>query len=190
MSSEQLAPGDYVFMAFLSGGAASAYDVKKLMEWSVSFFWSAAQSQVYQQASRLLRDGYIEEKATVGPRGRRLLALTEKGRATLDVWLRSPAPLYRVYDQSLVKLLFGAQGGRSAIIAVLEDQRIRHLELLAEYERLQLALSSHDPGDTPPYERMTLELGIRIEHAWIPWLEETLARLKEAEPSTAGARKP
>src|ERR1041385_6040905 len=87
-----LNPGDYVFLAFLSGGSLSAYDIKGLMASSVSFFWSAAHSQVYQQAARLLRDGYLAEVATVDPRGRRLLALTPDGQGALSAWLGPPAP--------------------------------------------------------------------------------------------------
>src|SRR5205823_9098806 len=56
--SSELPAGDHIFLAFLLWGPASAYDIKKTMTISVSNFWSAAHSQVYQQATRLLRDGY------------------------------------------------------------------------------------------------------------------------------------
>src|SRR5579864_872488 len=65
--------GDFVFMAFLALSPMSAYDVKKAMAGTVSFFWSAAHSQVYQQARRLVRDGFVAEEAGDNPRRRRLL---------------------------------------------------------------------------------------------------------------------
>jgi DNA-binding PadR family transcriptional regulator len=172
-----LNPGDYVFLAFLSGGSLSAYDIKGLMASSVSFFWSAAHSQVYQQAARLLRDGYLAEVATVGPRGRRLLALTPDGQEALSAWLASPAPLVQAYDQSLVKLFFGSEVERADLVAMLVDQRRQHAALLAEYEAILAVLEAVDTSPHPPYQLMTTRLGVRVERAWLQWLDETIAEL-------------
>ena len=172
-----LNPGDFVFLAFLIGGSLSAYDIKGLMASSVSFFWSAAHSQVYQQAARLLRDGYLTEVATVGPRGRRLLALTAEGREALSAWLASPAPLVQAYDQSLVKLFFGSEVARSDLVAMLVDQRRQHAALLSNYEAILAVLAAVDTSPQPPYQLMTTRLGVRVERAWLQWLDETIAEL-------------
>src|ERR1051326_1310008 len=100
----ELPAGDYIFLAFLLWGPASAYDIKKTMAISVSYFWSAAHSQVYQQATRLLRDGYIKEKEAPGGRRKRMLSLTAKGRRTVNEWLRSPASFPELRDEALAKL--------------------------------------------------------------------------------------
>ncbi|HYR61508.1 MAG TPA: PadR family transcriptional regulator [Actinomycetota bacterium] len=175
----QLPPGDFVFLAFLTGGALSAYDIKTLMAQTVSFFWSAAHSQVYQQASRLLRDGYVSEEATVGSRRRRLLALTPKGREALDEWLRAPSPLVQAYDQSLVKLFFGSEVDRADLVGMLEDQRRRHAELLGRYEAILAVLETVDTSPHPPYQLLTTRLGVGVERAWLAWLDETLAALRQ-----------
>jgi PadR family transcriptional regulator AphA len=173
-----LAPGDYVFMALLGWAPMSAYDVKKAMATSVNFFWSAAHSQVYQQAKRLVRDGYVEETDAGSPRRRRLLSLTPAGREALAGWLRSPAPLFRSYDEAIAKLFFGDQSEPAALAAMLEDQQRRHGELLSTYEAMASVLSGWDPGSVPPYPLLTLRLGLRIERAWTEWLAETIALLR------------
>src|SRR6266851_1034508 len=94
MPELDLPPGDYVFMAFLGCGPMSAYDVKKAMAGTVNFFWSAAHSQVYQQARRLVRDGFIAERDDESSRRRRILSLTPKGEQALGAWLHTPAPLF------------------------------------------------------------------------------------------------
>src|SRR6266567_1376013 len=103
---QELAPGDHVFLSILTWEPMSAYDIKKFMAESVSNFWSAAHSQVYQQARRLTRDGYIREQALPGARRKRQLQLTAKGRRAVTHWLRQPAGAPQFYAESLVKLFF------------------------------------------------------------------------------------
>lgn len=183
-----LAPGDYVFMAFLGCGPMSAYDVKKAMAGSVNFFWTAAHSQVYQQARRLVRDGFVEESPGDNARRRRILSLTPAGRKAVAAWLAGPAPLVRSYDESIAKLFFGDQGDPADLAAMLEDQRAQHAALLASFEGMAAGLGAWDWGTMPPYPVLTLRLGVRVERAWVEWLDETIAVLKgEATTGTPPA---
>ena len=173
MPDTSLSGGDHLFLGFLANGPASAYDIKKEMAKSVNFFWSAEHSQVYQQAARLQRDGYIEERGT-GPRNRRILGLTRKGRAALRSWLTTPAATYRIYDESLAKLYFAGFAGGPAAEDLLHDQENQHTLLLAEFERLHGVLAGVDYGDVVPYQLYTLRLGIEVERAYLRWIGETL----------------
>ncbi|HEU5001235.1 MAG TPA: PadR family transcriptional regulator [Actinomycetota bacterium] len=184
-----LPAGDYVFMAFLALGPMSAYDVKKAMAGTVSFFWSAAHSQVYQQARRLVRDGLVAEEAGDNARRRRLLTLTPAGRAALESWLHSPEASVRYYDEALAKVFFGDQVGPAALVAMLRGRRTRHADLLAGYQQMEPALRMWDPGGSPPYPLLTLRLGIRLEQGWVEWLDETIATL-EGYLDTGGAHRP
>ena len=176
MSSE-LSGGDHVFLAFLARGPLSAYDIKKEMASSVSFFWSAQHSQVYQQASRLQRQGYIEPRGHSGARNRVLLGLTSQGREAVREWLCDPAPAYRIYDQSLAKLYFADLADPETAVRLLQDQRDQHTALLAGFARLRTALEGVDYQQRVPYQLYTLQLGIRVEQAYLDWIEATLADL-------------
>jgi PadR family transcriptional regulator AphA len=173
MSSE-LSGGDYVFLAMLARGPMSAYDIKKLMASSVSFFWSAQHSQVYQQANRLQRRGYVEPRGRVGPRNRVLLAITDSGRAAVDAWLRESAPAYRIYDQSLAKLFFAGLADPATAVSLLKDQQRQHAELLDTLTGISDALRAADHPDYIPYELYTLLLGIGVEQAYLTWITHVL----------------
>jgi DNA-binding PadR family transcriptional regulator len=177
MSSEDLAPGDSIFMAFLLWGPASAYDIKKTMAVSVSYFWNAAHSQVYQQASRLLRDGYIKEKDAPGGRRKRILSLTAKGRKAVNEWLRSPASFPELRDEALAKLFFAAHGDVEQLRAMLLEQRDHHVSQLGEYEGIRKLLEQAENKEVP-YELMTLRLGIAVEQTYVKWLDGVLAELR------------
>lgn len=179
-SRPALAAGDAIFLAFLLWGPASPYDIKKAMAMSVSHFWSAAHSQVYQQASRLARDGYLKETGAPGARRKKLLSLTAKGRRAVDAWLRSPAATAELRDESLAKLFFAAHGDPEQTVAMLEDQRERHLARLQEFERtrrfLDTALASGNAD--APFQLDTLTLGLGVTRAYLDWIEETLTRVR------------
>jgi DNA-binding PadR family transcriptional regulator len=188
----ELSGGDYVFLALLAHGPMSAYDVKKAMASSISFFWSAQHSQVYQQAGRLQRDGYIEPRGSAGARNRTVLGLTRAGREAVDAWLREPAPTYRIYDQALAKLFFADLADPGTAARLLEDQQRQHAAILEGFTRIKEALETADHGDRLPYPLYTLLLGIRVEHAYLDWLTLTLADLAARtrpgppEPQQAG----
>jgi PadR family transcriptional regulator, regulatory protein AphA len=175
----ELPAGDHIFLAFLLWGPASAYDIKKVMAISVSYFWSAAHSQVYQQANRLLRDGYIKEKDAPGGRRKRILSLTPKGRKAVNQWLRSPASLPDLSDEALAKLFFAAHGDLGKIREMLLDQRDHHVRQLAEYEGIRKLLELADNKEVP-YELMTLRLGIAVEQTYLKWLDEVLTELRSS----------
>ena len=182
-SDMSLTAGDYVFLGLLTRGPMTAYDIKKEMAGSVSFFWSAAHSQIYQQADRLLRDGYVKERAGRGPRNRRILQLTPKGRTAVSRWLEEPAPTYRIYDESLAKVFFGSLGEPGKLLAMLEDQAAQHRSLLSMFEHIETALAGVDYGDKPPFELLTVRLGLGVERAWLRWLAEATEALRLSSPA-------
>src|SRR5437870_4932631 len=187
MGKRELSTGDYLFLAFLKAGFRSAYDLKKEMASSVNFFWSAQHSQVYQQANRLRRDGYIEPRGSASARNRQLLGLTEEGSRAVDRWLEGPAASYRVYDESLAKLYFANFAGHSVAAELLRDQHHHHTELLAEFERIHNVLSAVDFVGVIPGELYALRLGIEVERAYLRWIRQTSTDLRHRQQQRADA---
>jgi PadR family transcriptional regulator AphA len=177
--SSKLATGDAIFLSFLLWGPRSAYDIKKAMSVSVSHFWSAAHSQVYQQATRLARDGFLKEKDALGARRKKVLSLTPKGRRAVDAWLRAPAGEPELRDESLAKLFFAAHGDVGKTIEMLEDQRAQHAAKLTEFEGIRAALEEAVAAGNPdaPFQLDTLKLGLQVTQAYLRWTEDTLERL-------------
>jgi DNA-binding PadR family transcriptional regulator len=191
MGTLNLSTGDYVFLAFLRMGPRSAYDVKKEMAASVNFFWSAQHSQVYQQATRLRRDGYLETRGEVTGRNRQLLALTSAGRKALEQWLSEPAAPYRIYDESLAKVYFSNLADSAAVEKLLVDVEAHHRGLLREFEEIKRVLADVDFGDVIPGQLYALRLGIAVERAYIAWARQTRddlsARRSRPSRSTNGS---
>lgn len=182
-SRPKLAPGDFVFLSFLAWAPMTAYDVKKFMAQSVSNFWTAAHSQVYQQARRLARDGYLREQPVPGARRKRLLHLTPKGRRAVRTWLRQPARPPQYFSEAMVKVFFARQAGDlDATLRLLEHEREGYREQLAAFEAL-LPLLEMEPDQH--YPAMTLDLGMRLYRTLVGWCDETIRKL-ERERARSG----
>lgn len=170
-----LSAGDIAFLGFVGRGLDTAYAIKKAMAGSISHFWSAAHSQVYSQAARLVRDGYVREREERDGRRRRLLSLTPKGRRALRRWLARPADPAELRDPMLVKVFFAAETDPAAIRSMLRQQRDAYTEQLAAYRSLHEQLARAE-GPSWEHARLTLDLGIRVTRAYLAWFDETLGR--------------
>lgn len=177
MSSPEKKPTarDYPFLAMLLLAPMSAYQIKKAMQGSVSHFYSAAHSQVYQQASRLVRDGYVKEREARGGRRKRILALTPAGRRAVLEWLRDPEAEDQLYSELLVKVFFAANADDPEALREMLKRRRDHAQgMLDDYKQFLPVLESAEDN---PYPAMTMSAGIHYYRGELAWIDETLAKL-------------
>jgi len=172
---DELRSADYGFLGMLLLAPMSAYEIKKAMLGSISHFYSAAHSQVYQQANRLVRDGYVKEKEEPGGRRKRILSLTPKGKKAVLAWLRDPEADDQLYSELLVKTFFVAYASDPKRMREMLVRRREHDEqMLREYEQFLPVLEAAEEN---PYAAMTLDYGVRSYRTEIEWIDDTLAKL-------------
>ena len=171
MSNPKLTPTSYVVLglvAFL--GRATSYDMKRLANMSVGYFWTFPHSQLYAEPERLAKAGLVGEEREEAGRRRRRFTITAAGEAALDAWLAdADAPSPELRDVALIKLFFGADPH-----AIAERRLAYHEQLLQTYEGLHADLSQ--AKDAPRGPISTLEAGIRHERGMLAYWRELLQR--------------
>ena len=164
-------------LGLLSSGERSGYDLKKQAEVGVGYVWTAAKSHIYAVLPRLVANGYATVRHV--EQGRRpdkqVYRITKHGREAFRAWLEEP-----VDDRSgsrstfLLKVFFGSDMSREALIAHIERKREDATRELAEYrvieERIRDEKSSY-------FGYVTLRWGIAQAEAWIEWADEILGEL-------------
>ncbi|MFF7633318.1 helix-turn-helix transcriptional regulator [Kitasatospora sp. NPDC008050] len=147
-------------------GEASPYDVKVEAARTVAPFWSVPHAQVYAQCDRLAQAGLLSEVRQEGGRNRRLMKLTEAGRAALAGWLADTAFVpVEARERSILKLWFGARGE-----VLAPEQLTQHHDTLAQYEDLAESVGALLTRG----QREALEFGIRYERMMVDfwqWVE-------------------
>src|SRR5438128_2952026 len=124
--------GTWGVLGLLALGARTGYDVKRVVDKSIRYFWAASYGQIYPELRRLEEAGWIEgEHAPRGGRARRVYKLTPAGRRALRDWLHGTETRIELRDESLLRLFFadvlpvdealGLLGGRRAGYAAMRD---------------------------------------------------------------------
>ena len=175
MSSPSLNPISYVVLGVIaSRGSSTSYEMKKLVQTSISFFWTFPHAQLYREPQRLVQLGLLEEEQHEGGRRRRVFTLTDRGRAALDEWLASPGPFnVEIRDLALLKLFFGRLAREQDIVELAAEQLAGHRRQQALYEQV---LDRYSGRGELSHQLAPLRIGVAYEQAYIDFWEEIAKR--------------
>ena len=168
----------YAILGIVGFGAQTGYDIKRLVDESIRFFWAASYGQIYPELRRLEDAGLIEGKSSpTGGRKRKEYRLTEAGRAALVGWLATPDYTLELRDESLLKLFFADALTLQQALDQLRLRKEGHEQFLAVLREIEAR-----PGEDPTFVDLVLRYGIAYGEFNVAWCEEQEARLRsEAE---------
>jgi DNA-binding PadR family transcriptional regulator len=178
--ADRLTTTEHALLGMLARyGEHSGYELLKLAEAGIGFFWSPAKSHVYEVLPRLERGGHARRRLVEqgGRPDKHLWRITPRGRAALRHWLDTidPNPLEE-RGVFLLKVFFGEHGDPGRLVTHVErfrDQAERKLAMLRAIDAEQPDL---DVVDLP---RMTLRQGLAGTEAQLRWSEEILPELRD-----------
>lgn len=165
----------HAVLGLLTSGPASGYDLLKRFDGSIANVWSATQSQIYGELTKMDEEGLVRVVAE-GPRGRKEYAITPQGRDHLQHWMTEvdPEPLRR--NAMLLRVFF--------LHLIPPDQAAAYLRRQADIAARQhteltgiAASIQGDPDDETKFGRIALEWGLRVSELvqdWAQWAEDQL----------------
>jgi DNA-binding PadR family transcriptional regulator len=182
-SSGNLTTTEHALLGMLARyGEHSGYELLKLAESGIGFFWLPAKSHVYDVLPRLERYGLVKSRRVhqIGRPDKQTWRITSRGRAVLRAWLNTldPDP-FAARGVFLLKLFFGDHGNPNRTaehVARFRDQAAERLAALRKVEQDE----RWDEGNELP--RMTLRQGIASCEAHLRWAEEILPELRARCP--------
>jgi DNA-binding PadR family transcriptional regulator len=177
-----LSTTSYAVLGLLTfGDAMSGYDVMKLAEGSIGYFWTPAKSHVYAELKRLAAVGYASERHVeqVTRPNKRMYSITSEGKSALERWLVE-APIEPSPTKSVItlKVFFGNLMSASALRRQIEDIRRRDEDYRAELLDIEERIKD-DEALLYPY--LTLKAGLAHIQADIEWTDQVLDELERRE---------
>jgi DNA-binding PadR family transcriptional regulator len=169
----------HAILGFLAEGPLTGYDLRKIMDQSVGYFWSADQAQIYRTLTSLVAEGMVsvETLAQTERPNRRLHTIEAAGRAELDRWLSSPLEVAPLRDPFLMRLFHGERSGPAQMRQLLRE-RVKEAErAVAALEGVRAALELPDTL-AARLRKSTLENGLDHAKAERDWALKTLAELE------------
>lgn len=185
--SERLNSTAYVLLGLLSiEPNLSGYDMRKLIQQSVGYFWAESYGQIYPALKRLVAGRLIEE-TTAKPTGRKrrlTYALTEAGHAELRQWLALPFHNDPPRNEFLLKLFFGREAAPGVSVAHIKDVNDRNQQALATLENIEASIPKDQLANPHfPFWMLSLSLGRALTVAALEWGENALKLLTDQEES-------
>lgn len=173
----------HAILGFLKYGPKTGYDLKRMFEASVSHFWSARQTQIYQTLTDLEKQGWatVELVRQDDRPNRKEYSITEPGRAELRQWLGQARPEPPIRAPFLVQLFFSGELEDDEILAVLEEKAQELRDVLALYETgpvAQPTFAKRIPKREQFFWYLTLDYGIESARCSLRWIESVIDRIR------------
>lgn len=165
---------DQVILGLLSHESMTGYEIKKRMDTTLKFFWSASFGSIYPTLNSLVEDGLVTklEKVENG-REKVIYTITNNGREHLKKWLEAPVIKDELRYETLLKLFFGSDADISVTLKHIqnfEDKIKGELPLLQgavnELQKIQGEEKTHT------YYMLTAMFGERVYKTYLEWCEE------------------
>ncbi|NUT03739.1 MAG: PadR family transcriptional regulator [Hamadaea sp.] len=168
-----------------AGGPSSGYDLTKRFDGSLSHVWSARQSQIYPELSKLVDDG-LATVCDEGPRGRKIYELTDSGRASLEDWLTSVEPRQRIRSESNLRMFLLPLLDSAAAVRLLRNESAIYARQVRELEEIRSGLP--EPHEERRNGWYALDLGIRQMSAIRDWAADTADRIEALAERSSDSR--
>ena len=170
----------YAILGLLHYSPMSGYDIKKMTDRSISYFWQENYGHIYPVLKKMEKEGLVtsrkEEHAGNPPRI--VYTLTEKGDRVFTGWMKDRTEPYIQKSELLLKLFFGRYSDKENIRKQLEEEMKHHENLVDEYETIRKHLNNdHNSPDHVPYWLLTLKNGLYFSKAQIEWCRDCLSEL-------------
>jgi len=196
VETEYLPTTSYVILGLLTFREMSGYDLKQLINRSIThFYWSPAKSQIYGELRRLESHGLVtmrEVPQTLRP-DKRLYQITPEGTEAMQQWLRSSGLEPDSYKSALLlKVFFGHMLSYDTTIGLLEDRRKQIAQELAACERraqeFQDKMRGTEADDETFFPLLTLQRSITLSQADLEWLDGALGQLRQRQAHASTRR--
>jgi len=178
-----LTPTARVIIGMLRLGAATGYDIKKAIDGSTRFFWTASFGQIYPELKRLQKEGLVRSKQE--PRGkvnRTFYELTPKGEEALREWLTDAEnSIFEIRDEGLLRLFFSDVLPREEVLANLRRQQELFEMVLERFHEIE-AEARDGVEDGLGYPYLVLRYGLDFITWARDWYADIERRLEAGEP--------
>lgn len=165
---------DCVILGLLSHEELTGYEIKKRMDTTLKYFWSASYGSIYPALSDLVERGLATRREdTKNKRNKQIYTITDDGRKYLKEWLTLPVEKDELRYETLLKLFFGnEQGTEQALLHVkaFEEKIQKELPYLLGAEKVLKDCVGADT--THKYYLLIVKFGIKTYHTYLEWCEE------------------
>lgn len=174
----------YTVLGILALDEHSGYEIVKIIEGSINYFWSESEGQIYPALTLCVKEGLAtckkQKSKTIG-RIKKMYAITTNGKKELANWLKKEPQTTLVRNELLLKLFFGHNiDTEDNIYHVRHAKKEVENEISTFMQMREQLINQYKKSPHLKYWLITLDYGVRIAKAQLTWCKESLKILESA----------
>lgn len=166
-----------VLLGFLGRGSLTGYELRRLMQRSVGYFFGASYGSIYPALRELEAAGMVRSTLVVqeGRPNKKVYEITAEGRRHFRARLLEREPADDGYrSEVLMHLFFGEEHDGERLAALVEGYERRYRAKLESLRGVE-----DEYGEImSPYQRMCLRSGLSHYRGRVEWAEEVGRELR------------
>lgn len=176
----------FALLGLLNYSPMAGYDLKKVFDESINFFWAAHTSQIYRELKNLEQKGCVVSEISSSDKGpdKRIYSITDLGLSKFKEWINDVPDRINndTRDEFLVRVFFSSHLGIDDLYFEMQ-KRLReykkYYENLNNIENRMKEYSNLVGGEDIHYWKICLRRGYYEANANILWAEETIQYLEK-----------
>ncbi|AIQ43189.1 PadR family transcriptional regulator [Paenibacillus sp. FSL R7-0297] len=176
----------YVLLGLLNEENLTGYEIKKIVDTRLSFFWSESFGQIYPELKRLAVGGLIavceEPVSAEGKNSKPSIKyqITASGRYELQEWLKTPVEKETVRYELLLKLYFSNSSSSATMLEHVREFEINHRRQQQLFDKFEAQLKQNlDVHSNHSRILMVLSFGQKLWESYADWCGQTIALLEQ-----------
>lgn len=165
---------DCVILGLLAHESLSGYEIKKRMDTTLKYFWTASYGSIYPTLGSLVTQGLATKKdGSINQRNKLIYTITQEGRLYLADWLRRDVKRDELHYETLLKLFFGGSIGKQQTlyhIQAFQNKITNELPYLYQSEKILEQIKNEE--DAHLYYLLCVKFGIQTYEAYLSWCKE------------------
>ncbi len=174
----------YVILGLLQEEDLSGYEIKRIIDVRMSFFWQESYGQIYPELNRLLEEGLISTadipKTEKSKREKTKYRITDAGTQILKSWMEHENEKDSSRSEFLLKLYLSTKQNKNEMrqhVVRFQEESEQRLQLFQLFQsQLTRDINVHK---NHRQILMVLDLGVRQAQLYIQWCQDTLNKLEE-----------
>lgn len=165
---------DCVILGLLNHESLTGYEIKKRMDTTFKFFWSASYGSIYPTLNSLVNDGMVTKlESKDNGRDKLIYTITDIGKEFLKKWLTLPVTKDELRYETLLKVFFGDEIGSDFTLEHIHNFQAKISTELPYLQDMVHRLSKiQDEEDSHKYFLLTAMFGERIYTAYLEWCKD------------------
>lgn len=177
-------------LGLLNYGSMTGYELDKIFNDSLGFFWQGKTSQIYRELNAMEKCAWLSSEHVVqdDKPNKKIYTITDSGKSELLTWLsdkRIVEDYTKIRSSFLMRIFFAGETNEQSTVSFIQQFRGTHLTKLEKMRDVPQNVADYGSlvGDETKsrYWQLTALFGKHYYKACIEWANEALAILEERE---------